>query len=459
MQNSITDAFGEGQSPAVARENYRYLVALAAFLLSSIAVPVTAQTAPGMKLGAERSFTVLPDVSTPIVLKTLPDAVCDLHGEGAGANGSGMKFYANGEGYLKIHARIKEEFQEARAELDCTAKGSITRYPLHLRASSSPTSDMPAPRNEMPAPKGSIVQSALTEAEAQQLSDDELTSRGYPPRPDSPAAYATWLEVVTRPSIMVDPHLVSRPDVFHHLVQASATHSYNWSGYVADAPKNRTYSSVHGEWNVPEVRACENVNSTYSAFWIGLDGYNLTELNQEGTEQDCYYIGGSYYTNYYAWSELLPNQPVEQQITAFTPNPGDYMYATQWIGNKSGVRTNNGSGAYVWFYMNDMSQGVYAEFPTKLNTTYFYGKTVEWIMERPGFSGGALAELSDYGSADMLHAQGFTTKGNWVDYSALGNLLRIWLYNENINGPDNNLLSSASDAGSSTISFQWHNWH
>lgn len=459
MQNRIPDTFGTVQSSVVTCESHRYLVALAAFLLSSVAVPVTAQTAPAMKLAAEKSFTIAPDLSTPIVLKTLPDSVCDLHGEGMGASEPTMKFYANGEGYLKIHARIKEEGQEARAELDCTAKGSITRYPLHLLASTSPTSDMPAPRTTMPTPKGSVVQPALTEVEAQVLPDEELTNRGYPPRPDSPDAYAKWLEIVTRPTTMVDPHLVSRTDAFHHLVQASVTHSYNWSGYVADASKNRTYSSVHGEWNVPDVHACENVSNTYSAFWIGLDGYNLTELNQEGTEQDCYYIGGSYYTNYYAWSELLPNQPTEQQITAFTPNPGDYMYATQWIGNKSGVRTNNGSGGYVWFYMNDMTQGIYAQFPTKLNTTYFYGKTVEWIMERPGFSGGALAELSDYGSADMLNAQGFTTKGNWVDYSALGNLKRIWLYNEDINGPDNNLLSSASDAGSSTVSFQWHHWH
>jgi hypothetical protein len=459
MQNTITNTLEKGQSPAVTRQNHRYLATLAAFLLSSIAVPVTAQTAPTMKLAAESGFTIAPDVSASIVLKTLPDAVCDLHGEGIAGNAQTMKFYANGEGYLKIHARIKEEGQEARAQLDCTAKGSITRYPLHLLASDFPTSDMPTPRSTMPAPKGSVLQPALTEAEAQVLSDDELTSRGFPPRPDSPDAYATWLEVVTRPSIMVDPHLASRSDVVHHLVQAGVTHSSNWSGYVADASKNRTYSSVHGEWNVPDVLACENVSNTFSAFWIGLDGFGLSELNQEGTEQDCYYIGGSYYTNYYAWSELLPNQPTEQQITGFAPNPGDYMYATQWIGNKAGTRTNNGSGGYVWFYMNDMSQGVYAQFSTKLNGTYFDGKTVEWIMERPGLGGGSLAELSDYGSADMLNAQGFTTKGNWVNYSALGNLQRIWLYNDYVNGPDNNLLSSAADAGSSTISFQWHHWH
>jgi len=458
MQNTITNIFGK-RSPEAAQLSHRYVMALAGLLLSTVALPATAQVASTVKLAPESAFTIGPDVSTPIVLKTQPDAVCTLHGEGAGVNAPGMKSYANGEGYLKIHARIKEESQESRAELDCTAKGSVTRYPLHLRASDTATDDMPAPRSTMPTPKGSAIQPALTEAEAQQLSDEELTSRGFPPRPDSPDALTSWLQVVTRPSTMVDPHLVSRTDVVHHFAEAGVTHGYNWSGYVADAKKNRSYSSVHGEWNMPTVVACENVSNTFSAFWIGLDGYSLSELSQEGTEQDCYYIGGSYYSNYYAWSEVLPNQPTEKQITAFAPNPGDYMYATVWIGNSSGVRTNNGSGGYVWFYMNDQSQGVYAQFSTKLGSTYFDGKTVEWIMERPGLGGGTLAELSDFGSAEMFNAQGFTTGGKWKNYSVLGNLLQVWLYNAGINGPDNNLLSKATDVGSSTISFTWHNWH
>jgi len=455
IQNTMIDKFEKRRSQI----SHLCLMAMAGLLLSSFALPATAQVAPAVKLAEKINFTIAPDASTPIVLKVAPDAVCNLHDEGAGLNAPGMKLYSNGEGYLKFHARITEEGQESRAELDCTAKGAFTRYPLHLRASDSPTEDMPAPRSVMPIAKGSAVQPALTEAEAQQLSDEELPSRGFPPRPDSPDAYAKWLELVTRPSIMVDPHLVSRNDILHHTVQAGVTQSSNWSGYVADASKNRTYSSVHAEWNIPSVLACENVSSTWSAFWIGLDGFGLSELNQEGTEQDCYYISGSYYTNYYAWSELLPNQPVEQQITGFTPNPGDYMYATQWIGNKSGTRTNNGSGGYVWFYMNDMTQGVYAQFSTKLGSTYFDGKTVEWIMERPGLGGGTLAEFSDYGTAEMLNAQGFTTNGKWHNYSTLGNLLQVWTYNEYVNGPDNNLLSSASNAGSSTVSFKWHHWH
>jgi hypothetical protein len=294
MNNGIISTLVNRRSTAAGQENARCWMALAALLLCGFAAPMAAQAAPGMKVAAEKGFTVAPNVSTPIVLKTQPDAVCDLHGEGAGEDTQTMKFYANGEGYVKVHARVREESQEVRAELDCAnAQGSVTRYPLHLRASSSPTSDMPSPRSVMPAAKGSRVQPALSEAEAQQLSDDELMSRGYPPRPDSPDAYASWLQVVTRASIQVDAHPVSRSDISHHLVQAGVTDSYNWSGYVSNASKNRTYSSVHGEWNVPELIFCESGKSTYSAFWIGLDGYYLSELSQEGTEQDCYDIGGS----------------------------------------------------------------------------------------------------------------------------------------------------------------------
>jgi Peptidase A4 family len=447
------------QPGAAPQENACCRMAWAALLLCCFAASMVAQAVPRMEVAAEMGFTVAPDVSTPIVLKTQPDAVCDLHGEDAGEEMKTMKFYSNGDGYVKVHVRVTEESQEARAQLDCAnANGSVTRYPLHLRASSSPTSDMPSPPSVMPVAKGSRVQPALTKAEAQQLSDEELTSRGYPPRPDSPDAYASWLEVVTRAGIRVDAHPVSRSDISHHLVQAGVTDDSNWSGYVSDAPKNRTYSSVHGEWHVPELTSCESGESTYSAFWIGLDGYFLSELSQEGTEQDCYYIGTSYYTNYYAWEELLPNQPSEEQITGLAPNPGDIIYSTLWIGNSSGVRTNNGSGCCVWFYLNDETQGVYAQFDVALGRTHFDGKTVEWIMERPGF-GGSLTQLSDYNYARMLNAQGFTTKGKWFDYSALGNLVQLWLYNEFVNDPDDNLLSIADDDGASTIYYQWSDFH
>lgn len=448
------------------RINQTYILCGVACLLFAAGQPAVQATVAGadqpaetLTVASERGFTIPPNVQTPIVLKTTRDAVCDLH-TADDSDSRFMRLYANAEGYVKVNANL-EESQESRVVLDCTSpNGSARRYPLHLVAGFYPTSELPVPRGEVPIPKRSRVQPALTEAEAQYLSDDELTSRGYPPRPDSPDACSSWLQVVTRASIQVDAHTVSQSDISRHTVEAGVTDSSNWSGYVADAKTNRSYASIHGEWNMPEVVTCENDSTTYSAFWIGLDGYYLSELSQEGTEQDCYYIGGSYYTNYFAWSEVLPQQPTEQKITGFTPNWGDYIYATLWIGTSTGKRTNNGSGGYIWIFVNDMTQGVYTQYSVKLaSTTYFYGKTVEWIMERPIPPTGGLAELTDYGSATMANAQAITSKGNSKDYSVLPNLVQLWLYNEFFNGPDNNKLSTASDASASTISFKWYNWH
>jgi len=229
--------------------------ALTVLLLGSLALPTLAQQPAIARIAPEKGFTIAPSASTAIVLKTRPDAVCGLHAEGVSDPDQMLTFYANSDGYVKIHATGKQEGQESRIQLDCAAaNGNVTRYPLHLVVSNTPTDELPAPESVMPAPKGSTMRPGLTEAEAQQLSNDELFSRGYPQRPDttaSPDAYAGWLAAVSRPSTQVPPHLISRSEIRHHTVQAGVTNSSNWSGYVADASKKRSYSSVHGEWSAP----------------------------------------------------------------------------------------------------------------------------------------------------------------------------------------------------------------
>jgi hypothetical protein len=83
-------------------------------------------------------------------------------------------------------------------------------------------------------------------------------------------------------------------------------------------------------------------------------------------------------------------------------------------------------------------------------------------MERPGRPGNKLAQLSDYNNAQMIAASALTTKGSWKNYSAIENI-QLWLYNEYINGNDDNLLSEAfSDIyqdPTTDIYFQWLNFH
>ena len=78
--------------------------------------------------------------------------------------------------------------------------------------------------------------------------------------------------------------------------------SSNWAGY---ADTNDTLNSVSSSWTEPTVN-CANSNSglngllglsslngllggpgAASAFWVGLDGYNSTSVEQLGTDSDC----------------------------------------------------------------------------------------------------------------------------------------------------------------------------
>jgi peptidase A4-like protein len=472
MKNtSANTLFNRHSSNAASPKNAGGPLALTALLLCGLAIPTAAQTVSITKVADEKGFTIAPNVQTAIVLKSTPDAACDLHAEGVSEKAQTLRFYANGDGYLKIHANPKQESEDGiRLQLDCTENGKVVRYPLHLRASFSPTEDMPAPESVMPTPKGSKILPGLTEAEAQQLSDDELINRGYSMRPDaatSPDQYAQWLDRVSQPMTLVPSHLVSRSDISHHTqgIQGGVSDNYNWSGYVANH-KKRSYSAVSGDWNVPEIIYAEANNNTYSAFWIGLDGYGLSDLEQAGTEQDTVDLEPfGYFANYSAWTELLPNQLTEQDVS-LSPNPGDRMSVEVWMSTGSGAP--NAKGGYAAFRLVDVtqSQGTGAIY-TPLDGTYYYGSEAEWIMERPclasvGENCTQFAELSDYDNAQMLGAVALTTGGSWKNYSAIENT-QLWMYNEYKNGDDNNWLSEAfSDiyANTSTdIYFQWINFH
>ncbi len=466
MKNAKASSLFHQQScTAVSTKNTSGLLVLAALLLSGLAVPTAAQSAAITRIAPKQGFTIPAGVSTPIVLKTSPDAACDLRAEGA--NDKGIRFYANGDGYLKMHVTPKLDETEGELQLDCkAADGKVTRYPLHVRASSSPTVDMPAPQTVMPVPQGSRMRPALMETEMEQLSDQELARRGYPQRPDAigaPDDYAAWREIVSRPMTQLPSHRVSRDDIRHHTqqVQEGDEENYNWSGYVATGNAGN-YMNIHAYWNVPGITECESGNSTYSALWVGLDGFNENQLTQAGTEQDCYYAFFAYITSYSAWEEFLPLQPTSQQLD-LSPNPGDNMFVQVFNGNAAGQPKVK--GGYFWYEVDDKTQGqyVYSNIPYSAcdPEPYFcypIGATAEWVAERPGLGGNTLAELSDYDWDKMTNAYVWTGASKYLEYSQT-NAQELWMYNEYINGDDNNKLSSAANDGASTIYFQWHNFH
>lgn len=148
--------------------------------------------------------------------------------------------------------------------------------------------------------------------------------------------------------------------------------SSNWSGY---AITGSTYNSITGSWIVPTVKPSRG--NTYSSSWIGIDGFNNSDLIQTGTEQDASSSG----TSYYAWWEILP--AAETTIPTMTIHPGDHMSASI---------KNNGNGTWT-ISISDTSDG------QNFSTTQSYSgpaQSAEWIEEAPTI-GGHVATLANYG--------------------------------------------------------------
>jgi hypothetical protein len=156
----------------------------------------------------------------------------------------------------------------------------------------------------------------------------------------------------------------------------ATTSSTNWAGYAAHGS---TYTSVSATWTQPAVTCSKG--DGYSSFWVGLDGYASSSVEQTGTEADC--SGGTAY--YSAWYEMYPAYPVTYSNAVYA---GDKFTATV---------TYLGSNKYQ-LVLKDTTEGW-----TKTTTKTQSGlsrSSAEIIAEAPSDSSGPLP-LSDFGKVSF----------------------------------------------------------
>jgi hypothetical protein len=92
--------------------------------------------------------------------------------------------------------------------------------------------------------------------------------------------------------------------------------SDSWAGYaVTGGP----FTSVVGTWTQPAVKCSSG--DQYSAFWVGLDGYSSSTVEQTGIEADC----DGRTAEYSAWYEMYPAYPVTYTNVV---KPGDTIVAS-----------------------------------------------------------------------------------------------------------------------------------
>jgi len=153
------------------------------------------------------------------------------------------------------------------------------------------------------------------------------------------------------------------------------TTSSNWSGY---AVTGTSFTSAKASWKVPKA-TCSSGHQ-YAAFWVGLDGYSSSSVEQTGTDSDC--VGAT--PSYYAWYEFYPKPSF--QISGLTIKPGDEMSASVVY-----------SGGEFTVTITDVTTG--KSFTKSATVSGAKRSSAEWIAEAPCCTGsGGILPLADFGT-------------------------------------------------------------
>jgi hypothetical protein len=195
------------------------------------------------------------------------------------------------------------------------------------------------------------------------------------------AMASAWAQIAsqTSPSTATEISIPQHPPMrlLAHPSNGTATSS-NWSGY---AVTGSDFTYADGSWHVPQV-SCSKTPNTYSAFWVGIDGYSDSTVEQIGTASDC----SGTAPKYYAWYEFYPAGPV---LIDMNVSPGDVM---------------NGSVTYsdgeFSVFLHDHTTG--AEFKITKAVAGAHRTSAEFIAEAPCCtSGGGILPLADFVRANF----------------------------------------------------------
>jgi hypothetical protein len=197
------------------------------------------------------------------------------------------------------------------------------------------------------------------------------------------------------------------------LARADTTTSDNWSGYAAHRAGVK-FRKVTAQWRQPSG-ICVPGHSSYSAFWVGIGGYNLTSnaLEQIGSEFDCTATG---HRRMSVWYELVP---APSRAIRMRVSPGDRLGASVKV-----------SGSRVRLWLADLTRD--ESFTKTVVDRHVDATSAEWIAEAPSncFSATScqILRLADFGSVGFTGASAETTHYRWGSISnPLWNTTRIVL--------------------------------
>ncbi len=161
------------------------------------------------------------------------------------------------------------------------------------------------------------------------------------------------------------------------------TESYNWSGYADASSVNGTFTAVSGEWRTPAVTC--SAEDQLTSEWVGLDGFNNSTVEQDGTLEWCFHSKAMYFT----WYEMYPAGTI---VVGTTLQPNDLIKASVSV-----------TGTTYTLALTDVTNGANS-FSTTAACASCTDTSAEWISERPAFQVG-IAPLANYSNWGIYNAR------------------------------------------------------
>lgn len=188
---------------------------------------------------------------------------------------------------------------------------------------------------------------------------------------------------------------ITAPNMVVARSSGSSWSSTNWSGYAVTGATN-SVTSASGSWTVPTASpGTSGTTAYYSAFWVGIDGFSSSTVEQTGTMSET--LGKT--VTYYAWYEFYPSPMY--QITSLTINPGDKISASVTY---TGSSSSSGKGFFSRQSISTFTVTITDVTKSKSYTTTgtvnnAARSSAEYIAEAPSSNRGVLP-LANFGTVN-----------------------------------------------------------
>jgi hypothetical protein len=207
-----------------------------------------------------------------------------------------------------------------------------------------------------------------------------------------------------------DGNVVSTPSQNAAITASTSVESTNWSGAAITAGSGESFSTVSAQWVVPTITQVpiSGVTTSDIAEWVGIDGYNSSDVCQAGVMQIAQTTNGQTTTSCQAWVEWYPADAIMIPLSSFDVSPGNTITVT--------VETSGAGATTAEFIFDDVTTGqTYETTLTAPNGTSLQGNSAEYVVETPEWiSGNQVSQpiLSDFLNTPVVFSDARATYSN-----------------------------------------------